>query len=83
MFNQHLKFRNIRETKKLLELIAKYLNCGNVYSHSENASVFKVGKFSDINNQIIPFFKAHPIRGIKQLEYRDFCEIANIIGEYI
>lgn len=69
-----------RDTK-LLELIAKYLNCGNVYYHSENASVFSVGKFSDINNKIIPLFKAYPIRGVKQLDFQDFCEIASIIGE--
>ena len=67
--------------KNLLELISKYLNCGNVYSHSENAFVFKVGKFVDINNKIIPFFKAYSIQGIKQLDYQDFCEIATLIGE--
>lgn len=67
--------------KKLLELIAKYLNCGAVYSHSENAFEFKVGKFADINNIIIPIFKAHSIMGVKQLDFQDFYEIATIIGE--
>jgi len=66
--------------KKLLELIAKYLNCGAVYSHSENAFVFTVGKLVDINNKIIPIFKAYQIQGIKQLDYQDFCEIATLIG---
>ena len=66
---------------KLLELIAKSLNCGAIYSHSKNASVFKVAKFEDINNKIIPFFKAYPIQGIKQLDYQDFCKIATLIGE--
>jgi hypothetical protein len=67
--------------KILLELIAKYLNCGAVYSHSKNAFVFKVGKFVDINNKIIPIFKSHSIQGIKQLDYQDFCEIATLIGK--
>ena len=40
-----------------------------------------MGKFVDINNKIIPFFKAHSIKGIKQLDYQDFCEIATLIGE--
>lgn len=40
--------------RKLLELIQKCLNCGAVYSHGENASLFKVSKFDDINNKIIP-----------------------------
>ena len=39
------------------------------------------GKFVDINNKIIPIFKAHSIQGIKQLDYQDFCEIATLIGE--
>jgi hypothetical protein len=67
--------------KKLLELITKYMNCGAVYSHSENAFVYQVTKFEDINNKLIPFFKAHSILGIKQLDYQDFCKIATLISE--
>ena len=37
------KISQHQRDKNLLELIAKYLNCGAVYSHSENAFVFKVG----------------------------------------
>ena len=62
-------------------MIAKNMKCGSVYSHSENAPVFKVGKFVDINNLIIPIFKAHSIMGVKQLDFQDFYEIATIIGE--
>ena len=35
----------------------------------------------DINNKIIPIFKAYSIQGIKQLDYQDFCEIATLIRE--
>lgn len=75
------KMSQHRRDKKLLEMIVKYVKCGSVYSHSENALVFKVGKFVDINNFIIPIFKAHPILGLKQFDYQDFCEIATLIGE--
>ena len=75
------KISQHQRDKKLLELISKYLNCGAIYSHSENAFVFTVGKFLDLNNKIIPFFKEHSIQGIKQLDYQDFCEIATLIGE--
>jgi hypothetical protein len=47
----------------------------------ENAKVFKVGKFADLNNKIIPIFKAHLILGVKSLDYQDFCEVAALIGE--
>jgi len=57
------------------------MNCGAVYTHSENAFVFKVGKYLDRNNKIIPFFKAHSIQGVQKLDYQDFCEIAILISE--
>lgn len=75
------KISQHQRDKNLLKLIAKYLNCGAVYSHSEKAFEFKVGKFLEIKNKIIPIFKAHSIQGIKQLDYQDFCEIANLVAE--
>jgi len=50
------------------------MNCGAVYSQSDNAFVFKVGKFLDINEKLV-----HSIQGVKQLDYQDFCEIATLI----
>lgn len=50
------------------------MNCGAVYSHTENAFDFTVSKFADIIKIIIPMFKFHPIQGIKQLDYQDFCQ---------
>ena len=35
----------------------------------------------DINNKILPNFKAHSIQGIKLLDYQDFCEVATLISE--
>jgi len=57
------------------------LNCGAVYSHSENAFVFNVTKFADIIKIIIPMFKSHPIQGIKQLDSPDFCKVAALIAK--
>jgi hypothetical protein len=59
--------------KELLELVAKFMNCGAVYSHGENAFDFTVSKFADNQNIIIPMFKTYPIQEIKQLEYQDLC----------
>jgi hypothetical protein len=41
--------------------------------------VFKVTKFSDIANIIIPFFKKHPIPGVKSKDFNDFCLVAELI----
>jgi len=62
-------------------MIAKYLKCESVYSYSENALVFKVGKFIDIKNIIIPTFKACSIQGVKLWDFQDFCEIITLIDE--
>ena len=47
-----------------------YLNCGTV-NKNRDVSVFRVTKFDDIINKIIPFFKKHPIQGVKALDFAD------------
>ena len=54
---------------------------GIVNIHSENAFVFKVSKLVDLNQKIIPLFEQNPIRGIKQLDFLDFCEVAKLMNE--
>lgn len=76
--------------KILLTWIAKTLNCGNVTeqilpptttsSKIRSDGDFRVTKFYDILNLIIPLFKAHPIQGLKQLDFLDFCEAADIMA---
>lgn len=79
------KITQHKRDKELLELIAKYLNCGAVYYHSENAFVYSVSNLADIIKIIIPMFKLHPIQGIKQLDFQDFCKVAALIdkGEHL
>jgi hypothetical protein len=73
--NQHTR------DKLLILSLVKYLNCGVVFKHSENAVVFKVTKFSDLTQNIIPFFSKYPILGVKSLDFHDFCELADIMKE--
>jgi len=73
--NQHVR------DKLLLKVLTNVINCGNVYKHSKDAIVFMVFKFEDINNKIIPLFNKYKIRGIKALDYIDFCEVAKLINE--
>jgi LAGLIDADG endonuclease len=67
--------------KELLELIVKNLAAGIVNIHSENAFVFKVSKLVDLIKKIIPLFEQNPIRGVKQLDFLDFCEVAKLMNE--
>ena len=73
--NQH-----IRDKELILNLV-KYLNCGVVYKHSDNAVVFRVSKLSDLTQKIIPFFLMNPILGVKSKDFYDFCIVANIMKE--
>ena len=75
------KLTQHKRDKELLDLIAKFLNCGSVYYHSENAFVFTVSNLSDIIKIIIPMFKVYPIQGIKQLDFKDFCKAAAFIDK--
>lgn len=54
---------------------------GIVNIHSENAFVFKVSKLVDITQKIIPLFEKNPIRGVKKLDFLDFCEVAKLMNE--
>jgi hypothetical protein len=64
-----------------MELIIKYLGCGNIYKKSNQSKIIdlRVYKFEDITNKIIPFFEKYPIRGIKHLDYLDFVDGAKLM----
>jgi hypothetical protein len=64
----------------LLIAIKDYLNCGNCYLRKiENTVDFKVTKFSDITEIIIPFFNNNPILGVKSLDFKDWCLVSDIV----
>lgn len=62
-----------------MENLVKYLVCGYYYpSSNKEIGQFKVTRFSDIENKIIPFFNKYPILGNKALDYADFCKVAEL-----
>ena len=58
--------------EQLMTSLIEYFDCGNVYS-TKDAIYFRVGKFSDIVEKIIPFFEKYPILGVKYQDFKDFC----------
>jgi LAGLIDADG endonuclease len=79
-FQVYLRFRvtqHVRDTK-LMELLIKYFGAGRI-ENSRQVVNFVVGNFSDLTQIIIPFFKKYPLVGIKQLDYLDWCKIANLM----
>lgn len=64
----------------LMESLIKFWDCGNCeqplnYNHVD----FRIQKFSDITDKIIPFFNKYPIYGIKALDYVDFVKAVEIM----
>lgn len=64
----------------LLTAIKEYFNCGHCYLRKqENTIDFKVTKFSDINEIIIPFFINNPILGVKYLDFKDWSLVSEMV----
>ena len=60
--------------------LIEYFDCGNIIQRGE-AFDFRVTKFSDIENKIIPFFKKFQIYGVKALEFADWCKVAEMMKQ--
>jgi hypothetical protein len=79
--------------EQLMRSLIEYFDCGNLYKDRE-AFEYRVEKFSDIENKIIPFFSKNRIpppptphmcglgvgeHGVKFLDYLDWCKAAEFI----
>lgn len=60
--------------------IVKYLNCGTIYFRGDVVD-FHVQKFSQIYENIIPFFTKYPVLGVKKENFEDFRKAAELIKE--
>ena len=68
--------------ENLMKSLIKYFECGYIEkdkSGNRNWIDFRVTKFNDIANKIIPFFQKHLIQGVKVLDFGDFCQVAYIM----
>jgi len=77
-----LEFNLIQHSidEQLMRKIAEYFCCGSI-SFNREACVYRVIKFSDLVEKIIPFFIKYPVVGVKHLDYLDWCKAADIIKE--
>ena len=55
---------------ELMKMFIIYLECGNLTKARDSYS-FRVTKFKDIAEKIIPFFKKYTIHGVKALDFAD------------
>nr|YP_009574380.1 hypothetical protein [Arthrobotrys musiformis]QBM31498.1 hypothetical protein [Arthrobotrys musiformis]QBM31572.1 hypothetical protein [Arthrobotrys musiformis]QBM31648.1 hypothetical protein [Arthrobotrys musiformis] len=67
--------QHIRDEQLIKQLI-EYFDCGFFVKH--NNAYFRE-KFSDIENKIIPFFLKNPVKRVKFLDYKYWCQAAELI----
>jgi hypothetical protein len=68
----------------LFNRIQNFFNTGSVIKFSgRNAIDYKVRAFNEIYSKFIPFFIKYPILGIKSLDFKDFCKVANLMKNKI
>nr|QCW06949.1 hypothetical protein [Drechslerella brochopaga] len=64
----------------LLEKFITFFNCGRIKKDSRHSvHYYKVTNIKDIINNIIPFFNKYNIKGVKSLNFVDWCKAAVII----
>jgi LAGLIDADG endonuclease len=68
--------------KLLLNSIMYTLKCGIISKHGKDSIVYIVSGFNNINKLIILFTK-YEIKGIKSLDFQDFCKVAEFINKKI
>jgi len=65
--------------EQLMESLVSYFGAGNVYKDSGEVLSFKIAKFVDLTNIVIPFFDKFPIVGVKSKDFEDFKQVAELI----
>ena len=68
--------------EELMQSLIKYFKCGYIEkdkSGNRNWINFRITKFDDITNKIIPFFHQYPVIVVKTLDFADWWLVADLI----
>ena len=75
----HFQITQHSRDTDLMERIATFFECGGVKKRNIDAVDFKLNKFEELENIIIPFFQKYPLQSAKVLDFLAFVEAANVI----
>ncbi len=65
---------------ELMKSLVEYLKAGRlIFRNNHPLVVYVITKFSDIEEIIIPFLQEYALRGVKKLEFEDWCQVATIM----
>nr|ATI20236.1 LAGLIDADG endonuclease [Juglanconis oblonga]ATI20395.1 LAGLIDADG endonuclease [Juglanconis oblonga] len=71
--------------ERLIQSLISYLGCGKLVTSSDGKVQYRVEKFKDNYEKILPFFNNHKIRGVKLDDFKDWCIVAKLMrsGEHL
>jgi hypothetical protein len=72
--SQHLR------DQSLIKSLKDFFECGRTEPCGKSAISFRITKFKDITNIVIPFFENYPLLGSKLKDYKDFKEITKLMA---
>lgn len=64
--------------EQLVRSFIEYFDCG-ILVKDKDAFYYRVSKFSDLCDKIIPFFNKYLIQGIKLHDYLDWCKVSELM----
>lgn len=74
--SQHIK------DKLLMNNLISILGCGKIHERIHRKMIdLRISKFQDIYTKIIPILNEHKIKGIKSLDFEDFCRAAELVNK--
>ncbi len=74
-------------SRDVLEDLVRFFGCGKVSvnqrhdNHRENLFRYRVSRFSDLRDMIVPFFQEHELRTTKQNNFEKFVQVLRLMEE--
>lgn len=78
-FSIHLHIRDLEVLEGISIYFKESTELNKKVSLTEKSAHLQISKFAVINNIIVPFFKKHPLLGVKSLDFIDFCKVCEIL----
>jgi hypothetical protein len=66
---------------KILHNLKSYFRCGVVRRNHENRMCFRVQKFEDLHDKIVPFFEKHQLKTLKKVDFLKFRRVILLINQ--
>jgi hypothetical protein len=69
-----------KRDQSLIKSLKDFFECGRTEPSGKAAICFRVTKFNNITENIIPFFENYPILGSKLKDFKDWKEVAKLMA---